>query len=84
MREEQNRREQFSHGSVSTMLPPSVSGKQGSLLLQEQDSGASVSIDLEPAMGQLSLQKTMYDDTVSFINFLEIFKISLNKDKIVV
>lgn len=66
MREEQSRREQFSHGHVSTMLPPSVvSGKQGSLLLQEQDSGASVSIDLEPAMGQLSMQRAVYDDTVS-------------------
>jgi syntaxin 5 len=65
MREEQTRREQFSHGSVSTMLPPSVvSGNQGSLLLQEQDSGASISIDLEPAMGQLSLQRSVYDDTV--------------------
>lgn len=67
MREEQNRREQFSHGSVSTMLPPSVTGNQGSLLLQEQDSSASVSIDLEPAMGQLSLQKPIYDDTVILI-----------------
>lgn len=76
MREEQNRREQFSHGNVSTMLPPSVSGKQGSLLLQEQDSGASVSIDLEPAMGQLSLHKPIYDDTVSLtlcIVFLSYF-----------
>ena len=65
MKEEQSRREQFSHGHVSTMLPPSVSGQQGSLLLQEQDSGASVSINLEPAMGQLSMQASIYDDTVS-------------------
>lgn len=67
MREEQNRREQFTQGHVSTMLPPSiVSGKQGSLLLQEQDSSASVSIDLEPAMNQqLSIQRNAYDHTVS-------------------
>lgn len=61
MREEQSRREQFSHGNVSSSLP----GKQSSLLLQEQDAGASVSIDLEPAMGQLSMQTAIYDDTVS-------------------
>ncbi|XP_014221115.1 syntaxin-5 [Trichogramma pretiosum] len=68
MREEQSRREQFSHGHISTMMPPSaVAGQQGSLLLQEQDSGASVSIDLEPAMGQLSLQRAVYDDTDSYI-----------------
>lgn len=64
MREEQSRRQQFTQGSVSTMLPPSVAGKQGSLLFQEQDSPASVTIDLEPAMGQLSLQQAITDDTV--------------------
>ncbi|XP_001602477.1 syntaxin-5 [Nasonia vitripennis] len=63
MREEKSRREQFSHGHVSAMLPSSVvSGKQSSLLLQEQDNSASVSIDLEPAMGQLSMQRAVYDD----------------------
>lgn len=68
MREEQNRREQFTQGHVSTMLPPSiVSGKQGSLLLQEQDSSASVSIDLEPAMNQLSIQRNAYDHTDSYV-----------------
>lgn len=66
MREEKSRRDQFSHGPVSNMLPPGVvSGKQSSLLLQEQDSAASVSIDLEPAMGQLSIQRAVYDDSVS-------------------
>lgn len=66
MREEQSRREQFTQGSVSRMLPPSViSGKQGSLLLMEQDSSTSVSIDLEPGMGQqMMVQRTMRDDTV--------------------
>ncbi|XP_011501054.1 PREDICTED: syntaxin-5 [Ceratosolen solmsi marchali] len=68
MREEQTRREQFSHGNVSTMLPPSVvSGNQGSLLLQEHDSNASISIDLEPVMGQLSLQRAVFDDTESYV-----------------
>ncbi|KAJ8672705.1 hypothetical protein QAD02_003965 [Eretmocerus hayati] len=72
MREEQSRREQFSHGNMSASLPPGVaSGRQGSLLLQEQDAGTSVSIDLEPAMGQLSLQRNMqmavYDDTDSYL-----------------
>lgn len=65
MREEQTRRQQFSQGSVSTMLPPSVvSGRQGSLLLQEQESSSSVAIDLEPAMSQLSMQRVLQDDTV--------------------
>lgn len=46
------------------MLPPSVvSGRQGSLLLQEEISNNSVAIDLEPAMNQ-QLQ-VIQDDTVS-------------------
>jgi len=66
MREEQSRRQQFTQGSVSTMLPPSVvSGKQGSLLLQEQVSNNSVAIDLEPAMNHQLMQQAMQDDTVS-------------------
>ncbi|KAL2719836.1 syntaxin-5 [Vespula maculifrons] len=68
MREEQTRRQQFSQGSVSTMLPPSVvSGKQGSLLLQEQESSSSVAIDLEPAMSQLSMQRVLQDDTDAYV-----------------
>ncbi|XP_076665608.1 syntaxin 5 [Andrena cerasifolii] len=67
MREEQSRRQQFTQGSVSTMLPPSVAGKQGSLLFQEQDSPTSVTIDLEPAMGQLSLQQAITDDTDAYV-----------------
>ena len=67
MREEQSRRQQFTQGSVSTMLPPSVAGKQGSLLFQEQDSPGSVTIDLEPAMGQLSLQQQITDDTEAYV-----------------
>ncbi|XP_076231592.1 syntaxin 5 [Calliopsis andreniformis] len=67
MREEQSRRQQFTQGSVSTMLPPSVTGKQGSLLLQEQESPSSVTIDLEPAMGQLTLQRAVNDDTDAYI-----------------
>ncbi|XP_076641371.1 syntaxin 5 [Halictus rubicundus] len=67
MREEQSRRQQFTQGSVSTMLPPSVAGKQGSLLYQEQDSPSSVTIDLEPAMGQLSLQQAIHDDTDAYV-----------------
>lgn len=66
MREEQSRRQQFTQGSVSTMLPPSVvSGRQGSLLLQEQVSNNSVAIDLEPAMNHQLMQQAMQDDTVS-------------------
>lgn len=65
MREEQSRRQQFTQGSLSTMLPPSVvSGRQGSLLLQEEISNNSVAIDLEPAMNQ-QLQQVIQDDTVS-------------------
>ncbi|XP_053977089.1 syntaxin-5 [Hylaeus volcanicus] len=67
MREEQSRRQQFTQGSVSTMLPPSVVGKQGSLLFQEQDSASSVAIDLEPAMGQLTLQRAITDDTEAYV-----------------
>ncbi|XP_076632873.1 syntaxin 5 [Colletes latitarsis] len=67
MREEQSRRQQFTQGSVSTMLPPSVAGKQGSLLLQEQESASSVAIDLEPAIGQLSLQRAIHDDTEAYV-----------------
>nr|XP_031843659.1 syntaxin-5 [Nomia melanderi] len=67
MREEQSRRQQFTQGSVSTMLPPSVAGKQGSLLLQEQDSPSSVAIDLEPAMGQLTLQQAIQDDADAYV-----------------
>ncbi|XP_029036992.1 syntaxin-5 [Osmia bicornis bicornis] len=66
MREEQTRRQQFTQGSVSTMLPPSVAGKQGSLLLQEQDSPSSTVIDLEPAMGQLTLQQAIQDDSMAY------------------
>jgi len=66
MREEQSRRQQFTQGSLSTMLPPSVvSGRQGSLLLQEEISSNSVAIDLEPAMNQQLQQQMIQDDTVS-------------------
>lgn len=68
MREEQSRRQQFTQGSLSTMLPPSVvSGKQGSLLLQEEVSNKSnsVVIDLEPAMNHQLMQQAIQDDTVS-------------------
>lgn len=65
MREEQSRRQQFTQGSLSTMLPPSVvSGRQGSLLLQEEANNA-VAIDLEPAINQQLMQQAIQDDTVS-------------------
>ncbi|XP_024876108.1 syntaxin-5 [Temnothorax curvispinosus] len=68
MREEQSRRQQFTQGSLSTMLPPSVvSGKQGSLLLQEEISGNSVAIDLEPAMSQQLQQQFIQDDTDAYV-----------------
>ncbi|XP_011863863.1 PREDICTED: syntaxin-5 [Vollenhovia emeryi] len=68
MREEQTRRQQFTQGSLSTMLPPSVvSGRQGSLLLQEEiSSSSSVAIDLEPAMNQ-QLQQIIQDDTDAYM-----------------
>lgn len=70
MREEQHRRQQFSQGSVSTMLPPSVvSGKQGSLLLQEEVSSNSVAIDLEPVMNH-QLMQAMQDDTVNNLAYM--------------
>lgn len=71
MREEQSRRQQFTQGSVSTLLPPSVAGKQGSLLLQEETSPSSVVINLDSAMMQ-----AVQDDTVSFI--INIITILLN------
>lgn len=65
MREEQSRRQQFTQGSLSTMLPPSVvSGRQGSLLLQEEANNA-VAIDLEATMNHQLIQQAMQDDTVS-------------------
>ncbi|TGZ38076.1 Uncharacterized protein DBV15_10036 [Temnothorax longispinosus] len=68
MREEQSRRQQFTQGSLSTMLPPSVvSGKQGSLLLQEEISSNSVAIDLEPAMSQQLQQQFIQDDTDAYV-----------------
>lgn len=75
MREEQSRRQQFTQGSVSTLLPPSVAGKQGSLLLQEETSSSSVVINLDSAMMQ-----AVQDDTVSFIvNIITIlFNINYN------
>ncbi|KYN07102.1 PREDICTED: syntaxin-5 [Cyphomyrmex costatus] len=67
MREEQSRRQQFTQGSLSTMLPPSVvSGRQGSLLLQEEISSSSVAIDLEPVMNQ-QLQQIIQDDTDAYM-----------------
>ncbi|XP_012535674.1 syntaxin-5 [Monomorium pharaonis] len=70
MREEQSRRQQFTQGSLSTMLPPSVvSGKQGSLLLQEEISGrdSSIAIDLEPTMTQQLQQSIIQDDTDAYV-----------------
>lgn len=68
MREEHSRRQQFTQGSVSTMLPPSVvSGKQGSLLLQEEASSNSIAIDLEPAMNHQLMQQAMQDDTDAYV-----------------
>lgn len=68
MKEEQSRRQQFTQGSLSTMLPPSVvSGRQGSLLLQEETSNA-VAIDLEPTMNHQLIQQAIQDDTVSISN----------------
>ncbi|XP_014473870.1 PREDICTED: syntaxin-5 [Dinoponera quadriceps] len=67
MREEQSRRQQFTQGSLSTMLPPSVvSGRQGSLLLQEEANNA-VAIDLEPAMNRQLMQQAMQDDTDAYV-----------------
>jgi len=68
MREEQSRRQQFTQGSLSTMLPPSVvSGRQGSLLLQEEISNSSVAIDLEPGMNQQLQQQFIQDDTDAYM-----------------
>ncbi|XP_015523677.1 syntaxin-5 [Neodiprion pinetum] len=70
LKQQQCRREQFTQGSVSSSLPPSaVSGRQGSLLLQEQANSSSVSIDLEPAMGQQVMQRqaVLYDETDTYV-----------------
>lgn len=80
MREEQSRRQQFTQGSLSTMLPPSVvSGKQGSLLLQEEANNA-IAIDMEPTMNHQLMQHAMQDDTVSvMVTYAKKFKTSNNK-----
>lgn len=67
MREEQNRRQQFTEGRVCTKMPASVmDGRQGSLLMQDQDT-TSVSIDFEPSeQQQLIMQTAMRDDTVRY------------------
>ncbi|XP_020279276.1 syntaxin-5 [Pseudomyrmex gracilis] len=67
MREEQSRRQQFTQGSLSTMLPPSVvSGRQGSLLLQEEASSNSV---MEPIMNHqlTTMQQAIQDDTDAYV-----------------
>ncbi|XP_066592011.1 syntaxin-5 [Prorops nasuta] len=67
MREEHSRRQQFTQGTVSTKLPPSVvSGQQGSILLQEQDKNSSVVIDLGEGM-QIQTQHQTQDDTESYL-----------------
>ncbi|XP_032689793.1 syntaxin-5 [Odontomachus brunneus] len=67
MREEQSRRQQFTQGSLSTMLPPSVvSGRQGSLLLQEETSNA-VAINLEPTINHQLIQQAIQDDTDAYV-----------------
>lgn len=74
MREEQSRRQQFTQGSLSTMLPPSVvSGRQGSLLLQEEANNA-VAIDLEPAINHQLMQQAIQDDTVSVRNICKVIR----------
>ncbi|XP_012253959.1 syntaxin-5 [Athalia rosae] len=70
LKQQQCRREQFTQGPVSASLPPSaVAGRQGSLLLQEQSDSSSVSIDLEPAMGQQMAQRQaiLYDETDTYV-----------------
>ncbi|KAK0181693.1 hypothetical protein PV327_003958 [Microctonus hyperodae] len=69
MREEQNRRQQFTEGRVCTKMPASVmGGRQGSLLMQDQDT-TSVSIDFEPSeQQQLIMQTAMRDDTESYVS----------------
>ncbi|KAL0116742.1 hypothetical protein PUN28_009986 [Cardiocondyla obscurior] len=70
MREEQSRRQQFTQGPVSSMIPPSVvSSRQGSLLLQEEisNSNSSVAIDLEPVMSQQLHQHSIQDDTDAYV-----------------
>lgn len=65
MREEQNRRQQFTQGRVNTKLPL-TGGQQSSLLLEEQDNRSNtVSLNIEP-MGQMVMQQAMRDDTVCF------------------
>ncbi|KAF2894635.1 hypothetical protein ILUMI_11533 [Ignelater luminosus] len=70
LKQQKNRREQFSQGTVNTSLPPSaVSGyHQGSVLLQEQD---QVSINLEnsaliPKHNQMQTM-LMYDETDNYL-----------------
>ncbi|XP_008544679.1 syntaxin-5 [Microplitis demolitor] len=66
MREEQNRRQQFTQGRVNTKLPL-TGGQQSSLLLEEQDNRSNtVSLNIEP-MGQMVMQQAMRDDTDSYV-----------------
>lgn len=67
LKQQKNRREQFSQGPVSNSLPPSaVSGyHQGSVLLAEEQ----VSIDLESSalLPRTQQQAMIYDDTDSYL-----------------
>lgn len=66
LKQQKNRRDQFSHGPVSSSLPPSaLSGHyHGSVLLAEEQ----VSIDMEegsPLLPASQKQAMIYDETVS-------------------
>ncbi|KAF5275549.1 hypothetical protein FQR65_LT04152 [Abscondita terminalis] len=70
LKQQKNRRDQFSHTAVNTSLPPSaVSGhRQGSVLLQEQDQ-VSINLDnssLVPQRNQMQ-SMLMYDETDNYL-----------------
>lgn len=82
LKQQKNRRDQFSQGPISSSLPPSTmrGSTQGSLLLQEQQQQDQISIDMNASGGgpsservpllqqqQQQQQMVLYDESDSYV-----------------
>ncbi|XP_019565236.2 syntaxin-5 [Aedes albopictus] len=80
LKQQKNRRDQFSQGPISNSLPPSTmrGSTQGSLLLQEQQQQDQISIDMNasgggpsservPLLQQQQQQMVLYDESDSYV-----------------
>lgn len=79
LKQQKNRRDQFSQGPISNSLPPSAmrGSTQGSLLLQEQQQQDQISIDMNasggpsservPLLQQQQQQMVLYDESDSYV-----------------